>query len=293
MSDKSKSIRDKAGKTANASSTISNHESRTAWLPHYWVIAVLLPGLFFTFETFTLSLFSATRAPNVDLAAQTLLMLIFYSVWIFVPRSVWALCARTIRAGTTLSPTLVGRLLMAGFVLCGLHLLLLTLILRWMHSPPGWGMTDLLYSYGEIWLSKGATWLLAYGATAALIAKWQTRPPEAIKTISRLLIGQNGKTILVPLQKILWIKSAGNYVEIYTRAGMHMMRKPLSKLEQELATTSFVKSHRSALVNAQYVEAIQPGQDGRGYVVKLGTDCFAPLSRRRVAKFKKIVSQGD
>lgn len=262
-------------------------------MPHYWIAAAILPGLFFAFETLTLSLFSAARAPNVNFPAQTLLMFTFYGAWIFVPRVVWALSGQAVRFGGNLFQALIGRLLSAGLVLGGLHLLLLTLFLRWMHSPPGWGMTDFFYSYGEIWLSKGATWLLAFGATAALIVRLQTRPPDVVKPISRLIIGQNGKTLLVPLQKILWIKSAGNYVEIYTKTGVHMIRKPLSKLEQELEFTTFVKSHRSALVNAHYVEAIEAAQDGRGWVVKLGADCFAPLSRRRVAVFKKIVSHGE
>lgn|GEM_PF-6637226 len=267
--------------------------TRSVWLPSFWIAAAILPTLFYAFEAGMISAYPATRAPNVNLMTQLAMMFAFYGAWIVVPRVIWTRSTRILANDSTIQPQLAGQLLITGLILCSIHLLALTFILRVMHSPPGWGISHFLHSFGEVWLSKGMIWMLAYGATAAAIVARLARKPASPPAVTRLEIRQNGKTLLIPLQEILWIKAAGNYVEVFTGRGMHMLRKPLSKLEHDLDGSTFIKSHRGALVNSEHVTAIQSGGKGEGYIVKVGDETEAPLSRRRLAEFKKIISQSN
>ena len=64
--------------------------------------------------------------------------------------------------------------------------------------------------------------------------------------------GANGVEELNPSQ-VLFIKSDGAYIEIHTNAGMVVQRKLLKDIVDDLPT-SFVRLHRSYLVNTDYLE---------------------------------------
>jgi hypothetical protein len=92
-------------------------------------------------------------------------------------------------------------------------------------------------------------------------------------------IRDGARLIRVPINDILAVCSAGNYVEFVLRDGRKpLMRKPLSSLEAEFMADGFVRTHRSWLVNAMQVTGLRPGGSG-DYEVELGS-VTAPLSRR-------------
>lgn len=64
---------------------------------------------------------------------------------------------------------------------------------------------------------------------------------------------QNGIEEINP-NSILFIKSDGVYVELHTQKGMLVQRKLLKEIEEELPDT-FVRVHRSYLVNKLYVQS--------------------------------------
>lgn len=83
----------------------------------------------------------------------------------------------------------------------------------------------------------------------------------------------------VRLEEVLAVNSAGNYVEFLLRDGRRlMMRSPLSALEDALAPSGFVRTHRSWLVNAMRVTGLNPEGSG-DYAVEID-DLTVPLSRR-------------
>jgi hypothetical protein len=105
----------------------------------------------------------------------------------------------------------------------------------------------------------------------ALIAE-----PALVRTFD---IRDGAKLTRVRLEEILAIASAGNYVEFVMRDGRRLlMRSPLSALELELAARGFVRTHRSWLVNAEQVTALNPEGSG-DYAVELQS-LTVPLSRR-------------
>jgi hypothetical protein len=116
----------------------------------------------------------------------------------------------------------------------------------------------------------GAFWLAAHLLNRA----------PAPSNEARLFDIRDGARLLrVPVDDILAITSAGNYVEFLLRDGRRpLMRKPLSSMETELAAKGFVRTHRSWLVNAMQVTGLKPEGSG-DYEVEVGS-VSVPLSRR-------------
>ena len=92
-------------------------------------------------------------------------------------------------------------------------------------------------------------------------------------------IRDGARLVRVPIDDVLAVASAGNYVEFVLRDGRRpMMRKPISALEAELSADGFVRTHRSWLVNVMQVTGLKPAGSG-DYEVEIG-GVSVPLSRR-------------
>lgn len=63
---------------------------------------------------------------------------------------------------------------------------------------------------------------------------------------------------VVPSKEILWIEAADNYVRLHTRKAARLYRSTLAELHAVLDPRQFVRVHRSAIVNVNAVQSIQP-----------------------------------
>lgn len=117
-----------------------------------------------------------------------------------------------------------------------------------------------------------------YVATFWLIGYLRRRRDEPVRPVS-FDIRDGARIIRTPLSDILAVSSAGNYVEFWLADGRRpLMRATLAAIEVELERFGFVRAHRSWLVNAARVTALEP--DGSGdWTVELGV-VRAPVSRR-------------
>jgi LytTr DNA-binding domain len=263
------------------------------WRKKYWLAALALPLTVYAFEALKISSYEAARAPNVGIITQLILMLGFFVLWVPVPRLIWAIAQLTLTSGHTVRwPLLSGRIVLLGMAASTLHLAVLTFLLRFMYSPASWGTPDYFYSFGEVWLGCAGFWVLAYGATAGVVIAYLA--PRIAKQLPerRFEVRQNGNLMSVPLGDIIWIRATGNYSEITTKRGIFSVRKSLMKVESQLPNT-FLRSHRSALVNGRWVQGIRALEHGRSYTVKLEDGHEAPLSRRRLAAFRQWLRMID
>lgn len=81
-------------------------------------------------------------------------------------------------------------------------------------------------------------------------------------------IKKNEKITLVDVDNVAWIKAEDKYVEIGEKNGKsHLLSKTLKQLESELPE-SFIRIHRSYIINRDYVYEIHKYFKGR-YVFKL------------------------
>lgn len=113
----------------------------------------------------------------------------------------------------------------------------------------------------------------------SLIDHLLRQPGEMSSASSTFDIHDGAKLTRVPLNEILAVSSAGNYVEFLLADGRRLlMRSPLRSVEKKLSPRGFVRTHRSWLVNGKRVTTLKP--DGSGdYTVELGQQ-IVPLSRR-------------
>lgn len=114
--------------------------------------------------------------------------------------------------------------------------------------------------------------------------------PEPRKNLA---IQQRGKIILIPVEKILYLRAELKYVTVRTLECEYLAEETLGALEKEFALR-FVRIHRNCLVAKMEIESFEKPKDAgeeTNWVVKLkGLDERHPISRRQqhiVKEFKK------
>lgn len=106
-----------------------------------------------------------------------------------------------------------------------------------------------------------------------------------------------GTTKLVARSSVRWVEAQGDYARLHTGEGSHLVRIPLSQLEDRWSDAGFVRIHRSYLVSLPLVSELR--MSASGYVVVIGSGAEAtelPVSRRHTRALKdrlvKAAKQG-
>lgn len=97
-----------------------------------------------------------------------------------------------------------------------------------------------------------------------------------------------GTTKLVPRSAVRYVEAQGDYARLHTNDNKsHLVRIPLSVLEDRWRDAGFVRIHRSYLVSLPLVTELR--LSGSGYVVRIGTGLETaelPVSRRHTRELK-------
>jgi two-component system LytT family response regulator len=83
----------------------------------------------------------------------------------------------------------------------------------------------------------------------------------------------------IAVDDILWIASAGNYVELHLAKRMVLHRATITALAERLPAQDFVRVHRTALVRLSAVSGLQSDREG-GYEVRLNHGAGVRVSPR-------------
>jgi two-component system LytT family response regulator len=84
----------------------------------------------------------------------------------------------------------------------------------------------------------------------------------------RLIVKSSGRVFFVRSEDIDWVEAAGNYVKIHTKNEGHLLRESMKNMEAKLDPKTFVRIHRSAIVNIDRIKELEPWFHGE-YVVIL------------------------
>lgn len=90
-----------------------------------------------------------------------------------------------------------------------------------------------------------------------------------------------GRIDQVRSARILWIESAGNYVQLHTAARSLLHRVALSRLERHLDPFDFLRVHRGAIVRRTQMASLAVAGDG-SYLLGLHCGAKVPVSERYV-----------
>ena len=113
--------------------------------------------------------------------------------------------------------------------------------------------------------------------------------PEARKNLS---IHERGKILLIPIEKVLFLRAELKYITVRTAEREYLAEEPLGALEKEFASR-FVRIHRNCLVAKAEIESFEKAGEESAeshWAVKLkGLEEKLPISRRQqhiVKEFK-------
>ena len=106
-----------------------------------------------------------------------------------------------------------------------------------------------------------------------------------------LSVQERGRVILVPVDRILYMRAELKYVTIRTTEREHLLEESLTRLEQEFRDR-FVRIHRSCLVARDHIDRFErggeEGAEGGWTVVLRGLEERLPVSRRQQHVIKEF-----
>jgi DNA-binding LytR/AlgR family response regulator len=93
-----------------------------------------------------------------------------------------------------------------------------------------------------------------------------------------------GVTRLVSRSQVSFVEAQGDYSRLHTATGSHLVRLPISSLEERWRDTGFIRIHRSLLISLPHVEEIRE-EDGRVAVLVGGREL--QVSRRHTPALRE------
>lgn len=85
---------------------------------------------------------------------------------------------------------------------------------------------------------------------------------------SKIAIKAKGRILFIDPADVITVEAQGNYVLLQRMSGSDLLRESMSTVADRLGAYGFIRIHRSLLVNASYVEEIQPLATGE-YVLRI------------------------
>jgi two-component system LytT family response regulator len=114
------------------------------------------------------------------------------------------------------------------------------------------------------------------------------RPPQQF--LERLVVKDGTKVTLIPVAKLDYAEAQDDYVALASQGKKHLKQQTIASLEACLDPNSFVRVHRSYIVNLERVARIEPyGKDSRLAILADGTRL--PISRAGYARLKSLLDE--
>ncbi|MGV9317115.1 LytR/AlgR family response regulator transcription factor [Streptomyces sp. NPDC003691] len=117
-----------------------------------------------------------------------------------------------------------------------------------------------------------------YGTAAA--------PGPVQSSPAQIPVELGGVTRFIPVDSIAYVEAQGDYARLHTADGSHLVRVPLSALEERWAVHGFVRIHRSHLVALARIDELR--LDAGATTVRVGTAELA-VSRRHARHLRELL----
>ena len=102
----------------------------------------------------------------------------------------------------------------------------------------------------------------------------------------QIAVELGGRTRFVSRSEVRYVEAQGDYARLHTADGSHLVRIPLTSLEEEWRDAGFVRIHRSLLVALAHVEEVR--MDAGRCTVVVGGDELA-VSRRHTRELRDLL----
>jgi DNA-binding LytR/AlgR family response regulator len=101
-------------------------------------------------------------------------------------------------------------------------------------------------------------------------------------------VERGGVTRFVNRSDITHVEAQGDYARLHTADGSHLIRAPLSTLEEDWGPAGFVRIHRSLLVSLNHIDEVRI-QGGKCSVLIRGTELL--VSRRHTRDLRDLLTR--
>jgi DNA-binding LytR/AlgR family response regulator len=115
-----------------------------------------------------------------------------------------------------------------------------------------------------------------------LLARPTTDAPDAM---AALPVESDGRTRYVRRTEVHYVEAHGDYVRLHATSGLHVVRMPISRLEEYWAAAGFVRVHRSFLVALDAVRELR--SDSVGGLLAHTDLGDVPVSRRHARDLRE------
>lgn len=105
---------------------------------------------------------------------------------------------------------------------------------------------------------------------------------------NRIVLKDNGKIKIIPTQQVQYFEAADDYVKIHTAEGVFLKNKTMQFFEEKMDAGSFVRIHRSYLVNVHLISRIEPYEKD-GHLAILNIGIRLPVSKTGYLKLKSAL----
>jgi DNA-binding LytR/AlgR family response regulator len=112
-----------------------------------------------------------------------------------------------------------------------------------------------------------------------------TTPAALPDAMAALPVETGGRTRYVRRNEVHYVEAHGDYVRLYTRTGIHLVRMPISRLEEYWEAAGFVRVHRSFLVALGAVRELR--SDSVGGLLAHTDLGDVPVSRRHARELRE------
>ncbi len=109
------------------------------------------------------------------------------------------------------------------------------------------------------------------------------------KNQNRVVIKDGSKIRIIPIKEVVRLEADDDYVKIYTEQGNFMKKKTLTHFENTLSENSFVRVHRSHLINISHITRIDP-YEKNNHIALLKDGSKIPVSRNGFQVLKSVLN---
>ena len=118
-----------------------------------------------------------------------------------------------------------------------------------------------------------------------LLAQTKTQPKSVDQ---RFMIKAGGRLVFLDLDEIDWIEAAANYVKLNVGSTSYLLREGIGRISERLDPASFIRVHRSTIVNVSKIKELQPCDSGE-YIAVLRNGKELSCSRGCRAQLQQLI----
>lgn len=104
----------------------------------------------------------------------------------------------------------------------------------------------------------------------------------------RIVIKDNGNIKIIPVEDISYLEAADDYVKIITGSGQYLKNRTMASLEKQLPAASFVRIHRSYIVNIKEITQLH-AHDKETYTAVLRSGRQLPVSKTGYPRLRTVL----